>query len=112
LPELQLETKLSASYDLPHGLKGGESGGWQSTLDLKPITAQRRPTSGGYQRMPQRPLRWPDPRSVDWRNPFQDCAGWSPLVERVFTELHMTSRDDLIQRILSSSVIAPLPGYN
>ena len=52
---------------------------------------------------------WPDPRNPDWHLSFRGRTGWSPLVERVFTEPWVTSRDDLVQRMLSSSVIASLP---
>jgi hypothetical protein len=39
---------------------------------------------------------------------FQLRPAWTRLLEHVFTELHVTSCEDLIQRMLSSSVIAAL----
>lgn len=45
----------------------------------------------------------------DWHADFAARAEWGPISERVFDHVHQTTRDALVDRVLSTSVIAPLP---
>lgn len=45
----------------------------------------------------------------DWRADFAGHAEWGSITERVFDHLHQTTRRALVDRVLSTSVIAPLP---
>jgi SAM-dependent methyltransferase len=45
----------------------------------------------------------------DWRSDFAGDPDWGPIIERVFDHIHHTTRQALVDRVLSTSVIAPLP---
>lgn len=45
----------------------------------------------------------------DWRADFAGRQEWSPLTQQVFDHVHRTTRQALVDRVLSTSVIAPLP---
>lgn len=45
----------------------------------------------------------------DWRTDFAGRPEWESISERVFDHVHQTTRDALVDRVLSTSVIAPLP---
>ncbi len=45
----------------------------------------------------------------DWRADFAGNTGWGSMTGRVFDHVHQTTREALADRVLSTSVIAPLP---
>lgn len=51
----------------------------------------------------------PDPRSGNWRQPFDANPRWTPLQARHFRHQQALSRDGVVGRLLSSSCIAVLP---
>jgi SAM-dependent methyltransferase len=50
----------------------------------------------------------PPDRSSGWKEVFANHPNWTPLEDRAFSHEHQTTRDAVVDRVLSTSVIAAL----